>query len=394
MPVRRSSRFIKSFTWSGSMFSRLRDQYPPGPHHRSSGVENTAPSTAVAGSLKLGQELHEVHAQIPNHERNQLEKEPKWTFAHDYRRYPASAMSPEHEIPFRSSSTPLAETQPSIRPDIGTAGPQGDPGDEEDDDDESWTKDQYEDFDSGPHHAKSLFEADMPGEETAHDLVDDNRNDDDRVEGTWGDQDWVDNDSLDQDLDRHDWIDDDQVDDDQVRDGCLNSVLVIDQWAEAPFSRASGIAPRPIETPDDAFDTLELHRSRTLQSGLVILALDHHRVPFLHVSLRGNPADDIQRALSLFCPALPNGQIPSGLILGVVRSQHREAPETVRTSLAPFTKPSIWVDPVESAAWRVAAWNLHDEGIRLHDVIVIEPDRWMSLARAAGLAYYDTVQNA
>jgi hypothetical protein len=49
---------------------------------------------------------------------------------------------------------------------------------------------------------------------------------------------------------------------------------------------------------------------------------------------------------------------------------------------------------LESAAWREAAWKLHDEGIKLHDVIVIEPDRWMSLARVAGLVTYDTLQYA
>jgi hypothetical protein len=384
------------------MFSRVRDPYPSGPHDRSGNLERPAPFAAVARSLPQGQGLREEHADVLQHETNQLEEGPKWAFANDYRRYPAIGVSPDHEFPFGFSSGQVAQTQPSNRPDLGTAGPQGDPGDEEDEDDESWTEDRFEVFITGAHHAKAPFEANRPGKETEDDWFDHDRVKEDWVDHNLVDHNLVDDDGVDDDDDDDDdGVDDDGVDgndhwvdDDQIEDESLKNVLVIDQWAEAPFSCTSGIAPWPIDTPDDAFDTMELHRSRTLQTGLVILALDHHRVPFLHVSLRGNPVDDIQRALSLFCPALPNGQIPSGLILGVIRSQHREAPESVLNSLTPITKPSIWVDPIESAAWRVAAWNLHDEGIKLHDVMVIEPDRWMSLARAAGLVTYDTVQDA
>ena len=380
MPDRRSSRFIQSITRNGSLFSRLRDQPTQSVGHRHGRIDTSEPLLASAGLRQ----------------RNQQGNEPQWAFADGHRCYLAvpsmpdlqllpgtggpnaggpnaggpNAGGPSTGVPDPAcrlkrstypsddevSSTALdttfphsAQTQPSTRPDLGAAGPQGDPGDEEDDDEESWTDD--------------LLDADL-----LDDLVDDDLLDDDLI-----DEESFDRESF------------GPLDDDS---------LVIEDWADGPFQPARDLAPWPIETPDDAIDTFELLRSPALHSGLVVLVLDHDRVPFLHVALRGNPVDDVQRALSLFCPSLPNGRIPGGLILGVVRSHHREAPQSVLDSGEPFAEPSIWVDPVESAAWRVAAWNLHDDGIKLHDVIVIEPDRWMSLAHCAGLVAYDTLQYA
>jgi hypothetical protein len=311
MPDLRSSRFVRPFTRGGSMFSRLRDQPRNSSTHRHGRSEPDAPLIASSG----------LCSQTPP------TNEPQWAFADGHRRYPAVPAMPDLE---HLSEAPWAPTNahPSVRPDLGTAGPDDEPGDDDDDD---------EDF-----------------------VVDE-----------W----WAD-----------DWQPVNLSDD---------SVSETDDLAQSDdVAEYDELTPWPIETPDDAIDAFELLRSSTFHSGLVVLALDHHRIPFLHVAVRGNPEDDIQRALSLFCPALPNGRIPSGLILGVVRGHHREAPQSVLDSGEAFGEPSIWVDPVESAAWRVAAWNLHDEGIRLHDVIVIEPDRWMSLAQAAGLIAYDTLQYA
>jgi hypothetical protein len=385
MPVRRSSRFIKSFAWSGSMFSRLRDQYPPGQHHRHRQIETAAPFPTSAYLSAQADQLREARGNVPQHERDQPGGEPHWASADGHRCYPAIAVAPDHEFPRFTGGAPFAPMQPSNRPDLGEAGPQGDPGDEEDDDDESWIDDLFddtlllEDFDVHSFLADEQFVEDLLHDVTKADLTKA-----DLAKAGLAKADLTKEHITDNDLVDNDWLDDE----------AFENGLVIEEWADAPFSPASGIIPWPIDTPDDAIDTFELHRSPTLQSGLVILALDHQRVPFLQVSLRGNPVDDIQRALSLFCPALPNGRIPGGLILGVIRSQHREAPQSLLDSQVPFAEPSIWVDPVESAAWRVAAWDLHDEGIGLHDVIVIEPDRWMSLARAAGLVTYGTVENA
>ena len=301
MPDLRSSRFTRT----GSVFSRLRDQPPRDPtHHRS---EPDAPPLASA----------DLCSQDPP------TNEPQWAFADGHRRYPAIGAMESLELG-REAPWSLTNAHPSVRPDLGTAGPDDEPCDDGDDDDETQ---------ANLIGSKAPARVDLPCD---------------------------------------------------------------------PL-RSDHFTPWPIETPDDALDTFELLRSPSFDSGLVVLVLDDHRIPFLHVALRGNPEHDVQRALRLFCPSLPNGRIPSGLILGVVRNQHRQPPQSVFDSskLGPspdsgeeFGEPSIWVDPVESAEWRIAAWNLHDEGIKLHDVIVIEPDRWMSLAHAAGLIAYDTVQYA
>jgi hypothetical protein len=372
MPDLRSSRFVRPFTRGGSVFSRLRDQPRTSSTRRHGRSEPDAPLIASSG----------LFSQTPP------TNEPQWAFADGHRRYPAVPAMPGLEL-LSVAPWAISNTHPSVRPDLGAAGPDDEPG-EDDDDDETPAnnlvvrnervegdplqshvgignrkedlndelQDQLED------ELEELQDADFL------DIEDSNDEDEDFVVGEW----WVD-----------DW---------QPADLSDDSVSGTNLAHSDDVAQSSELTPWPIETPDDAIDTFELLRSSTFHSGLVVLALDHHRIPFLHVALRGNPVDDLQRALSLFCPSLPNGRIPSGLILGVVRSQHREAPRSVVDSGQAFGEPSIWVDPVESATWRIAAWNLHDEGIRLHDVIVIEPDRWMSLARAAGLIAYDTLHHA
>jgi hypothetical protein len=282
----RSSRFVRPFTRGASVFSRLRDQPRTSLDHRHGRSEPEAPLLASSGLST----------------KNPPADEPQWASADGHRCYPAVPAMPEVEV-LSEAPWSISSTHPSVRPDLGTAGPDDDPGDDEDDD------------------------------ETPTNLT-------------------------------------------------------------GPIAPTDDLAPWPIETPEDAIDTFELRRSSTFHSGLVILAMDRNRVSFLHVAFRGNPVDDIERALSLFSPSLPNGRVPSGLILGVIRSEHRQAPQSVLHARQAIGEPSIWVDPAESAAWRIAAWKLHDAGIRLHDVLVIEPDRWMSLAGAAGLVSYDTLEYA
>lgn len=365
MPDLRSSRFARPFTRSGSIFSRLRDQPRKNPKHRHGRSELDAPVLASSGlSAKTSSKT-----------------EPQWTFADVHRCYPAVPAMPGLE-PLSEAPWSISSAHPSVRPDLGTAGPEDEPGEDDDDDGSS-----------------------------PSDLLDNQLTDelDDNFENCEDLEDLKDLDNL-NDLDNLDKFEDfDDFDEEALAD----DDFVVDEWwacepkpdhssnklrfpggDQASGDSATGeLAPWPIETPDDAIDTFELLRSSTFHSGLVVLALDQNRVPFLHVALRGNE-NDIECVLSLFSPSLPNGRIPGGLILGVVRSHHREAPQSVLDSGQVFGEPSIWVDPAESATWRVAAWNLHDEGIKLHDVIVIEPDRWMSLAHAAGLIAYDTLQYA
>ena len=364
MPDLRSSRFARPFTRSGSIFLRLRDQPRKDPEHRHGRSEPEAPLHASSV----------LYAQTPP------KTEPQWSFADGARCYPAVPSMPGLE-PLSEAPWSVSNAHPSVRPDLGTAGPQDEPGEDDDDDDAS------------PN--------DLLDNQLADDLDDDLENLEDL-------HNLDDLDDLDDDLDDEDLADDDFVVDEwwacePKPDHSFNKVrfpggdlalgdLALGDSATGDTATGEG-APWPIETPDDAIDTFELLRSSTFHSGLMVLALDHNRVPILRVALRGN-VDDIERALRLFSPSLPNGRIPGGLILGVVRSHHREAPQSVLDSGEVLGEPSIWVDPVESATWRVAAWNLHDEGIKLHDVIVIEPDRWMSLARAAGLIAYDTLQYA
>lgn len=172
MPDRRSSRFIQSITRNGSLFSRLRDQPTQSVGHRHGRIDTSEPLLASAGLRQ----------------RNQQGNEPQWAFADGHRCYLAvpsmpdlqllpgtggpnaggpnaggpNAGGPSTGVPDPAcrlkrstypsddevSSTALdttfphsAQTQPSTRPDLGAAGPQGDPGDEEDDDEESWTDD-------------------------------------------------------------------------------------------------------------------------------------------------------------------------------------------------------------------------------------------------------------
>ncbi len=299
MPDLRSSRFVRPFTRNNPAFSRSRDRSERNP--KRSLEQNLIGDSA--GGLGTEASVPEVPfcatAGFSAPEGSLCE--PQWALADGHCSYLA-VPTPDPGL-IADSLWHGAMAKASVRPDLGAAGPQGDPGDEDGDDE-----------------------------------------DDDDVYPV----------------------------DDEMGD----------------------LEPWPIETPDDAIDTFELHRSLTFHSGLVVLVLDGDRVPILHVALRGNPIDDMHCALSLFCPSLPNGRIPAGLIFGIVRPQHRQAPQSVLDSGAPFGEPSIWVDPVESATLREAAWKLHDEGIKLHDVIVIEPDRWMSLARSAGLITYDTLQYA
>jgi hypothetical protein len=312
MPDLRSFRFARPSTRNGPAFSHSRDRSERNPKH--SLEQNLIGHSAIDsdggsyGESTGGLENEEPGPEVPrcisagfSPSEGSLGEEPQWALADGHRSYRA-VPTPDLAL-IADSLRHESWATDSVRPDLGAAGPQGDPGDEDGDDED----------DDGAYPV-----------------------------------------------------------DDAIGD----------------------LAPWPIETPDDAIDTFELHRAVTFQSGLAVLVLDNDRVPFLHVALQGNPVDDIHCALSLFCPSLPNGRIPAGLIFGIVRPQHRQAPQSVLDAGVPFAEPSIWVDPVESAAWREAAWALHDEGIKLHDVIVIEPDRWMSLARSAGLITYATNQYA
>jgi hypothetical protein len=370
MPDLRSSRFVRPFTRNGSMFSRLREPPRMRPNHRHGRSEPDAPLLASSGLV----------GQKPPRD------EPQWAFADGHRCYPAVPALPglalHSEAPWA-----MANAHPSLRPDLGTAGPDDEPGDEDDDEEST----------SNNHVVRQNRADDNVSDDhfSSKGRKEDSEDDFDEFPDTH----FVHREQEEDDEDDEDY----EVDTDDDEAG-TDEDFVVDEWwsndrqpsdsSNDPLSPTDDLTPWPIETPDDAIDTFELLRSATFVSGLVVLVLDHNRIPFLHVALRGNPVDDIQRALSLFCPSLPNGRIPSGLILGVVRPQHRAAPQSVLDSGEAFCEPSIWVDPVESAAWRVAAWNLHDEGIRLHDVIVIEPDRWLSLAHAAGLIAYDTLQYA
>ena len=120
MPDLRSSRFVRPFTRSGSMFSRLRDQPRNNPNHRHGRSEPDAPSLASSGLLS----------------QKSLTNEPQWAFADGHRRYPAVPAMPGLEL---LSEAPWAPTNahPSVRPDLGTAGPDDEPGDDDNDDDES-----------------------------------------------------------------------------------------------------------------------------------------------------------------------------------------------------------------------------------------------------------------
>ena len=342
MPDVRSSRFARPFARTGSLFSRLRDQPRNTPQHRHGPAEPNAPVLPSSGMD--GQ--------------TQLIREPQWAFTDGHRCYPAVPAAPGLELLPRALWS-ATNTQTSICPDPVEAGPEDEPGDEDEDDGESTGNDLFLLFnDQGE---RELFDQ-LLADELDDELPDDEFGaefGDDFVAGGW-------------------WADDSKP----------------EFLAKGPLSPPDDLTPWPIETPDDAIDTFELLRSSTFQSGLVVLVLDHDRVPFLHVALRGNSVDDMDRAIGLFCPSLPNGRIPCGLILGVVRPQHREPPQSVLDSGETFGEPSIWVEPAESSAWRIAAWRLHDERIKLHDVLVIEPDRWISLAHSAGVIAYNTVQYA
>jgi hypothetical protein len=334
VPDLRSSRFLRPFTRHRSTFSRSRDQSTTGFNHSAEQSVEHSKADDVAGFLAIdtgnsgSSETEFVPRRSPTVCVPQEPRcEPQWALADGHRSYRAIP-TPGAEVGAELLAdshwqNSASSTSASVRPDLGAAGPKGDPGDEGED----------ENDDDNEHHSADG--------ELVNELVDEGLADEGLVDG---------------------------------------ELLALEPW--------------PIETPDDAIDTFELHRSFTFHQGLAVLVLDHDRMPILHVALRGNPVDDIDCALRLFCPSLPNGCIPAGLILGIVRAHHREAPQSVLDSGAPFDELSIWVDPLESAAWREAAWKLHDEGIKLHDVIVIEPDRWMSLARAAGLVTYDTLQCA
>jgi hypothetical protein len=146
---------------------------------------------------------------------------------------------------------------------------------------------------------------------------------------------------------------------------------------------ASTAPPGPwqLNTPADAFDAIDMVRPITLSSGVMVMAVDEYNMPLITIAVDEAPPDDIMPILAMVAPSLMTGPIPYGVIVGIVR------PESTAGNNS-WGQPLIRLSPNETMAWLDAAHALALDAIALHDIIIIEPDRWHSLASAAGVERY------
>jgi hypothetical protein len=139
--------------------------------------------------------------------------------------------------------------------------------------------------------------------------------------------------------------------------------------------------PWPLLCPNDAFDALDLVRPATMQFGLVLMGLTEAFEVLVTLAVNRAPAHDIRVALSLV-PQLPLKEQVTGIIVGIVRCESTQLRDR-------WGLPIVQLFPEESEAWLDAARTVRSMDMHLHDVIIIEPDRWVSLADCAGVEFYD-----
>ncbi len=157
-------------------------------------------------------------------------------------------------------------------------------------------------------------------------------------------------------------------------------IFVSSRREEAVGGLDIGDGPWSLNRPEDAFDAFDLVRPATLYDGVLAMLLDDYLVPMVTLAVDGAPADDLHAIVSLLA-SYPADIVPSSLILGVVR------PDSTG-ELDRWGQPLVQVQPAQTQCWLDTARSLRDVGIALHDVLILEPDRWFSLADEAGVSRY------